>query len=148
METPKKIGKWQNKFFQRKNSNFQETLTSCPYCDKKFSVVLNQQEHIKCISWKRIICEHCPRKFGLQKNLWKNVQIVHSNSSSDISCKEIYYSFELKRSKATIHWIIPANFFICNYCPSIFEIKVNLSEQTAKKHHFEQIQSENNDPND
>ena len=69
-------------------------------------------------------CDQCTRKFGLKRTLLSHKQIVHSKVSCDVCGQEIYNSFELKRHKAAVHGIIPADAFHCeNWCKQAMPIK-------------------------
>jgi hypothetical protein len=79
-------------------------------------------------------CEQCPQAFGIKSKLRGHIEIVHRRVKCDICDQEICNKLLLKRHKAKVHGIKPANVHQCEYCPLFFSVKAFLGKHLAKKH--------------
>ena len=111
-------------------------LHKCPYCDKQLMTLTNIKEHILQKHEKNtpFKCEQCPQAFGIKSKLKSHIEIVHRRVKCDICDQEICNKLLLKRHKAKVHGIKPANVHHCKYCPLFFSIKAFLGKHLAKKH--------------
>ena len=110
----------------------------CPHCDKVYQrgSGIQIREHITMEHGDggQFICENCNRKFGSGARLRDHIKQVHTRVTCDLCQEVLYNTFYLRKHKAYVHGIVPANSFKCQFCPEFFKHEIMLQKHVGSNH--------------
>jgi len=75
----------------------------------------------------------CHQKFPTAAKLQSHVIMEHTKVACDV-CENAFSQIDLKKHRASIHWILPNDAFKCQFCPMFFKFEKNLKRHTGSKH--------------
>ena len=108
--------------------------SSCGYCGKKLSDLINLKRHILSIHMKvRYTCGSCNKQFSNQENLRRHVKAVHDKVTytCDSCNRNFAYKDYLKKHVLSVH---SKTRYACNSCEKSFSMKSNLTRHIQSIH--------------